>query len=115
MPFISMQSRMASLLSDEDVHLETQLKEFPGEKIKMNLDEIEGALGRIENKKYYRIALYNAFRMVRKLAAGSGRDKVLEAVKLMGEGSGRSDAFEKAYGMSYEDVTADALSFKVNQ
>lgn len=106
---------LASLLSDEDVILETNLKEFPGEKINMSLDEIEGALGRIDNKKYYRIAMYNAFRMVRKLAAGSGRDQMLEAVKLMGEGSGRSDAFESAYGKTYEQLTADALSFKVNQ
>jgi hypothetical protein len=106
---------LSSLLSDEDVILEEQLKEFPGDNIKMSLDEIEGALGRIDNKKYYRFALYNAFRMVRKLAAGTGRDKMLEAVGLMGEGADFSDAFETVYGLSYEEVTAGALNFKVDR
>ena len=106
---------LASLLSDEDILLETQLGEFPDGDLKMNVDEIEGALDNIDNKKYYRIASYNAFRMVRKLVAGSEREKMLEALRLMGEGADLSKAFESAYGLSYEEVTSSALSFKVNR
>jgi hypothetical protein len=106
---------LASLLSDEDWLLENQLHEFPGDPIKMTVEEIEGALRRHDSKKQYRIAVYNAFRMVRKLVAGSGRERMVEAVRLMGEGNDLPQAVEAAWGKPYEEVVETALSFKVNR
>jgi hypothetical protein len=106
---------LASLLSDEDWLLENQLSEFPGETIKMTLKEIEDALEDFASKKQYRIAAYNAFRMVRKLVAGSGRDRMVEAVRMMGEGRDLPQAFEAAWGKPYDAVVETALSFKVTK
>lgn len=106
---------LASFLADEDWLLENQLREFPGDTIRMTAGEIDGALERQDNKKQYRIAAYIAFRMVRKLVAGSGRERVVEAVRLMGEGKDLPHAFEAAWGKPYDTVVETALSFRVNR
>lgn len=106
---------MASVLSDEGLLLEEQLEEFPGENVKMTLAEIEGALSRVEYRKYYRIAAYNAFRLARRLAVGPDRARMAEAMRRMGEGESLEAAFEAAYGKPYDDLIAAALDFKVNR
>ena len=110
-----MKHGLASYLSDEELILEKQLAEFPDEKIKMSEDEINVALNNPEIKKSYRFALYNSYRMVRTLVAGTGRDKMVETIRLLGEGSGPADAFQTAYGESWDDLLARVQSFKVNQ
>lgn len=110
-----MRNGLASLLSDEDPILETQLREFPNDNVKMSVEQVENALRRVEDKKTYRIAAYNAFRMVRRLVAGSGREKMVEAVRLMGEGEKLERAVERAWGEPYDSVVETAASFRVNR
>jgi hypothetical protein len=106
---------LASLLSDEDWVLENQLNEFPDERINMTLADVESGLHNFVDKKSYRVALYNAFRMTRTLAAGSAREKLLETIRMMGTGADAAAAFEDVYGSTYGDLTAGALDFKVNR
>ncbi len=106
---------LSSLMSGEDQILENQLKEFAGESYKLPLDEIESALSKKNDRKAYRIAAYDAWRMVRRLAAAHGREKIAEVVILMGRDKKRDRAFETAFGQSYDRVVEYALDFKVNE
>lgn len=106
---------LSSLLSEEEYFLESQLQEFEGEKIKMDVGQIESALEKRNDRKEYRIAAYNAFRMVRRVVAAHGREKVAEVIRLMGEGDDAKTAFEKAYGQRYKDLVEYATDFQVNR
>jgi hypothetical protein len=105
----------ASLLADEEWFLENQLVEYPGEEVKMAPKDVDAGLGKTDDRKVYRIALYNAFRMVRRLNAEFGQDKMIEAIRLMGEGDNAGKAFEKTFGRSYGEVLEYAGAFQVNR
>jgi hypothetical protein len=105
---------LASLLSDEGTILEQMMREFPEDDVKMTLKRINSGLDKESDRETYRVAVYNAFRMVRRLAARYGRDKVAETILLMGRGEDRKTAFEKAFGEPYDDVVDYAMEFKVN-
>jgi hypothetical protein len=104
----------ASLLSDEEKFLEDQLREFSDD-VKMTLEEINLALENKNDRKAYRLALYDAYRMVRRLTAHHDRDKITDVIRLMGNVDSVADAFEKTFDRSYEEVVSDAMDFKVNQ
>jgi hypothetical protein len=106
---------LSSLLAGEEQVLENQMKEFEGSPVKLPLDKIEIALRKKEDRKAYRIALYDAWRMVRRLAAAHGQEKVAEVIVLMGSEKKRDKAFRKVFGQSYDQVVSYALEFKVNQ
>ena len=86
-----------------------------GSPAKMPLDKIETALRKKDDRKAYRIALYDAWRMARRLVADYGEDKVAEVVVLMGQEKNRDKAFEAVFGQPYQQVASQALDFKVNQ
>ena len=104
----------SSQLSDEEKILEDQQREFSDD-VKMTLDEINLALEEKNDKRAYRVALYNAYRMVRRLTAHYDRDKIADVVRLMGNGDSVAVAFEKTFDRSYQEVISDAMDFKVNQ
>jgi hypothetical protein len=106
---------MASLLADEDKFLEMQLKEFPDSPVKMSIGDIETALRKKDDRKMYRIALYDSWRMVRRLVAAHGNDKIAEVVLHMERGEKRDKAFETVFGQPYDRVVGYALDFKVNE
>jgi hypothetical protein len=105
---------MSSLLADEEFFLEAQLEEFQGENLKMTYEQIDSAFDKKNDKKAYRIAAYNAFRMARRLVAAHGREKTAEVMELMGEGESAKAAFEEAYGQPYDDLMEYVLTFTVN-
>jgi hypothetical protein len=104
----------SSQLSDEAKILEDQLSEFSDD-VKMTLEEINLALEKKNDRKAYRIALYDAYRMVRRLAAHYDRDKITDVIRLMGNGDSVAVAFEKTFDRSYEEVVSDAMDFKVTR
>lgn len=103
----------ASLLTDEEYVLEIQLPEFANYNCKMNLEQIDSAFKKMNDKKDYRIAAYNAYRMVRRLVAAHGRDKACQVIVRMGEGKKAKAAFEEVYGQPYDDLLEYALDFEV--
>lgn len=105
---------MASLLAEEEWFLEEQLEEFQGQNLKMTRGQIDSAFENLTDKRAYRIAAYNAFRMARRLVAGHGREKVAEVMVLMSGGTGAETAFEKVYGQPYGDLMEYVLTFQVN-
>jgi len=104
---------LASLMSDEEWFLENQLTEFPDAEIKITLDQIDNGLKKKNDRMEYRIALYNAYRMVKRLAAKHGQEKLAGVVKSMGGGDDAKKSFEKVYGRPYKNVVAEAMDFKV--
>jgi len=104
----------ASMLSDEDAFLEPMMVEFPRENLKMTFKQIESGIENVDDRESYRIALYNSYRMVRRLVARYGRDKMAESILLMGQGESAKKAFEQVYGQPYDDVVDYALEFKIN-
>jgi hypothetical protein len=106
---------LASVLSDEEWVLELQMKEFAGEQLAMTVDKAESALKKKNDRKSYRIAAYIAWRMVRRLTAAHGQDKIAEAVILMGNEKSRDKVFEQVFGQSYDEVAAYARNFKVGE
>jgi hypothetical protein len=94
--------------------LEDQQSEFPDDD-KMTLEEINLALEEKNDREAYRVALYNAYRMVRRLIAHYDRDKIADVIRLMGNGDSVAVAFEKTFDRSYQEVISDAMDFKVNQ
>lgn len=103
----------SSLLSDEEWFLENNLVEFPNQEVKMEPKDVESGLGKKGDKKTYRFALYNAFRMVRRLSAEYGNDKIIEAIRFMGEGDKPESAFAEAFGRPYSEVLAHIAAFTV--
>ena len=106
---------LSSMMADEEWFLENFLIEFPGEDVKMSFVEIDSALKKKSDRKNYRFALYNAFRMVRRLSASHGQDKLAEAVRLMGSGQKPKKAFKNAFGLPYDELVAHAMDFKVDR
>ena len=106
---------LASVLSDEGHHLKEQLKEFPKDPVKMDMKAIESALKKEIIRKDCRLAHYNTFRMVEKMIADYGRDKVVQTVTLMGKGDEVRTAFEKSFQEPYEDVIEKAREFTVER
>jgi hypothetical protein len=100
------------LLANEEWVLNNQLTEFPGEYIDMDEAEINAGLVAFDDKKAYRIAVYNAFRMVRRLVATHGQDSALETILSMAHGAGPKEAFETVYGQPYDELVASALSYQ---
>lgn len=106
---------LASVLADEGKLLANQLTEFSDKPAKMDFKAIESALKDEKDRPETRIAFYNAHRMVEKLITDHGRDKIVQAVFLMGEGDGVEQAFEKVYQRPYKDVIASATAFTVQK
>lgn len=106
---------LSSLLAGEDQVLENQMKEFAGSPAKLSHDEIEKALRKKDDRRAYRIALYDAWRMVRRLTAAHGEEKLAEVIVLMGSEKKRDKAFQAVFGQSYDEIVSYALDFKVNQ
>jgi hypothetical protein len=106
---------LASLLSEEEWVLELQLEEFAGENLDLTVKKTESALKKKNDRKSYRIAAYIAWRMVRRLTAAHGREKIAEAVIMMGNEKSREKVFEEVFGQSYDEVAAHARNFKVGE
>ncbi len=106
---------LSSMMSDEEWFLDNFLIEFPGEDVKMSFGDIDSALKKKNDRKVYRFALYNSYRMVRRLSAAHGQEKMAEAVLLMGSGQKPKKAFENAFGRPYDELVAYAMDFKVNR
>jgi hypothetical protein len=106
---------LSSLLAGEEQVLENQLGEFKDSPAKMPLDKIETALRKKKDRKAYRIAMYDAWRMARRLVAAHGEEKVAEVVLLLGREKKRDRAFETVFGQSYDEVASYAWDFKVAQ
>ena len=81
----------------------------------MSIGDIDSALKKKNDRKVYRFALYNSYRMVRRIAAAHGQEKMAEAVLLMGSGQKPKKAFESAFGLPYDELVAYAMDFKVNR
>lgn len=104
---------LASVMSDEDEVLKKQIAEYLEEEVEFKLGDIEAALKKPSDRKAYRLALYAAWRMVRRLSAAHGQEKMAGVVSRMGEGQKYKKAFETTFGQSYDQLVADALDFKV--
>lgn len=106
---------MASVLADEGFYLKNQLKEYPDDPVKMDMKKIESVLNKENVRKDCRLAYYNTFRMVEKMEADYGREKVVGALLLMGDGDDVKTAFEKSFQEPYDDVIKKAMEFTVQR
>ncbi len=104
-------SGIAGITAGEVAVATTHLQEFPDHPVKMSLKDIEAALKQRGNKESYRIANYNAIRMVDRINLANGPDKLARTIALMSDGKSRDAAFQEAFGKSYNDVATDALAF----
>jgi len=94
----------ASHLSGEGNVLTQQIDEFPDETHAMSPKQVEDVLIREESRQESRIAYYQSYRMVKTLVDSFGDEKLKQAVLLLGQGHTRDEAFEQAFGLSYEQT-----------
>lgn len=93
---------VASYLSDEGGLLARQLQEFPEESRVMSPARIEEVLVSEETREESRIAYYHSYRMVTSLVDAFGEASLKKVVSAMANGLSRDEAFQQAFGMSYE-------------
>jgi hypothetical protein len=105
----------ASLLSGEGPLLSSQMSEFRDQKLKMDLKSVESALKKENDRMAYRIAAFNAYRMVERLLGQYGPERLSSAVKMMREGKGAEDAIQASYGKPYREVIEDAMAFEIEK
>jgi hypothetical protein len=106
---------LASMMSEEDEVLQGFLFEYKDDDLEFELDDVESGLKNDKDRKPYRLGRYAAFRMVRRLSAAHGQEKMSEVVERLGEGQKHKKAFEATFGQSYDELVAFALDFKVNE
>ena len=104
---------LASSESNERATLDDQINEFSNENAKLNMGRLEAYLESDRDRKWSRIANYNAFRMVDNLISIYDRRPLVDAILLMGDGKKRNEAFQQAFTKSYDEVTAEAMVFKI--
>jgi hypothetical protein len=81
----------------------------------MDPEQVDSELVNTGDRKLYRFAMYNAYRMTRRISAKHGQETVIHAIRLMGAGDSANKAFEKAFGQPYDEVLAYAGAFQVNR
>jgi hypothetical protein len=106
---------LASYLSNEGPLLLNQAREFQRDPhISMTPEQIEEVLQEEENREKSRIAYFRSHRMVQKLMETYGEDKVGEAIRLMGQGHTRDEAFMTAFDKDYDGTLAVAVDYTVD-
>jgi hypothetical protein len=104
---------IASRLSNEGPLLLDQLYEFKGEDLSMTPERIDEVLQGEEDRRDARIAYYNSYRMVERLAEKYGENSLKSAVTLIGMGNSVDEAFTKAFGIEHAAAAKEALNFTV--
>lgn len=103
---------VASYAVGEDRVLTANLGEFPEDPVVRTEQEIESALEMKRDKKAFRIALFNALKMVQTLIERHGEQKVVSMLGSIGEGRSRDDAAQSAFGVSYDTLLTSALEWQ---
>ena len=104
---------IASRLSNEGALLLDQLYEFGNEDLSMPPDRIETVLQGEEDRRDSRVAYYNCYRMVERLAEKFGEENLKRSIVLIGQGKTLDQAFTEAFGADYNTVLKEASNFKI--
>ncbi len=102
---------LASVLVDEGRLLRDFLVEFPDDPVVRDPHDVEKHLDERRDKRAYRIARYNAWRMVRRLVKLRGRDAVGAFVDALAEGASREGASRRAFDAPWDDVVREAAAW----
>lgn len=109
-----LQEGLASYLAREHLLLTTQMYEFPERNEKYELAELESVLENETERAASRRAYYYSWRMVSELIDKYGEEKVRDVVVLLGQGYQLEEAFEEAFGESYDNVIAVATGYTLD-
>ncbi len=102
---------LASQLVEEGDVLREYLVEFPDDPVVRDVDRVERDLAERHDKHAYRIARYDAWRMVRRLVTERGMPRVAAFVEALAGGASREGASRRAFDAPWDAVVREASAW----
>jgi hypothetical protein len=103
---------MAAYLGNERDVFRGQRKEYATQPLRMDLNEINQALEKENDRIPTRRAMYNAYLMVNQLVEANGMPSVAAFVLAFGEEKDANAASQRVFKKSYDEVLAQAQAWK---